>query len=194
IKDHRIFLWDMGWQYWTRFIAVSQLTSTLLSQQWVIAFIWLLLLVIVEWRWGPWIMLAQWALLFWSHGWLDAAVIAHALVMLSLVIKHESNQKRKLYITLTVVLSLLTMTITEYRAPSSATNRPQIELMTTEEKRYVWAEQEHQLTVVNFFATWCPPCHAEMPHLQQFAKKLPDEAALIGINLTARDNGLNELH
>ena len=43
-----------------------------------------------------------------------------------------------------------------------------------------------------FFATWCPHCQREMPHIVQFARDLPghfkDKAALIGVRTaTARE-------
>ncbi len=37
-----------------------------------------------------------------------------------------------------------------------------------------------RLLVVNFWASWCPPCIAEMPGLSQFARQHP-EVRLIGI-------------
>jgi len=36
--------------------------------------------------------------------------------------------------------------------------------------------------LVNFWATWCPPCRKEMPDLQAFHEKYGDKVALIGIN------------
>lgn len=35
----------------------------------------------------------------------------------------------------------------------------------------ILASQEDQLHVVNFWATWCPPCVTELPHFEKMAKE-----------------------
>jgi thiol-disulfide isomerase/thioredoxin len=37
--------------------------------------------------------------------------------------------------------------------------------------RYSLAEFSHEWVLVNFMATWCPPCQQEMPQLMMFAKQ-----------------------
>jgi thiol-disulfide isomerase/thioredoxin len=41
-------------------------------------------------------------------------------------------------------------------------------------------------TVVNFWATWCPPCRAEMPLLQQMAEFYGDRLAFQAVNFKER--------
>lgn len=40
--------------------------------------------------------------------------------------------------------------------------------------------------VLNFWATWCPPCEAEMPHMQKYYEqyKNEDNVEIVGVNLT----------
>ncbi|MEK4250054.1 TlpA family protein disulfide reductase [Paenibacillus sp. FSL W7-1287] len=185
VKTHRGFMWEVGWKYWARFIAVFQLISYSFSEHWLLALTSLILFIMIEWRWKLWILFAQWTILLWSAGWGDPFVIAHGMVLISLLIK----QRNKHHITLVIILSLLATALTDIRTLTSTTERLPIDLMTTTNERYILSEQEQQLTIVNFFATWCPPCQAEMPHLQKFADNLPHGVELIGINLADRDHG-----
>lgn len=191
VKHQARIEWEVLWQYWTRFIAAHQFVTYILMEQWVIAIIWLALLLVLELKQKQkqWILVVQWPVLLWVTGWLDALVMAHLLVILSLIVKKKNYQ----HIALVGVLSLMAMTVTELRATVSTSDRVAIDLNTTSNDRYILSEKDQKLTVVNFFATWCPPCQAEMPHLQNFAENLPDQVELIGVNLTDRDNGTKAL-
>ncbi|MCG1023415.1 redoxin domain-containing protein [Sutcliffiella horikoshii] len=43
--------------------------------------------------------------------------------------------------------------------------------------------------ILNFWATWCPPCKAEMPHMQYFYEENHEEVEVIAVNLTNMDKG-----
>jgi len=49
------------------------------------------------------------------------------------------------------------------------------------------------LVMINFFATWCPPCRAEIPYLVQLQKKHKKELAIIGV-LVNDDQNDTQLH
>jgi thiol-disulfide isomerase/thioredoxin len=36
--------------------------------------------------------------------------------------------------------------------------------------------------MINFWATWCPPCRAEMPLIQDFADQFADELVVLAVN------------
>ena len=42
---------------------------------------------------------------------------------------------------------------------------------------------DKKLYVINFWATWCPPCRAEMPELEEFAKKHEGDVTFYAVNL-----------
>ena len=46
------------------------------------------------------------------------------------------------------------------------------------------SEYRHHVVVVNFWATWCPPCIEEAPSLEQFAEQVrPDGTTVIGVSV-----------
>ncbi len=42
---------------------------------------------------------------------------------------------------------------------------------------------ENKIVIISFFATWCPPCKAEIPHLNNLQEKYKDDIQIISILL-----------
>ncbi|MDR2178827.1 MAG: TlpA family protein disulfide reductase [Synergistaceae bacterium] len=49
-----------------------------------------------------------------------------------------------------------------------------------------------KLTMINVWATWCPPCVGEMPDLGLLGRSMPKGSQLVGIILDAGDSGALE--
>jgi peroxiredoxin len=61
---------------------------------------------------------------------------------------------------------------------------PEFQLSGPNDEVYRLADFKGQPLVVNFWATWCPPCRAEMPAMQRAWEQLkPDGINLIAINV-----------
>jgi len=65
---------------------------------------------------------------------------------------------------------------------------PALELTDIDGKRHRLSDYKGQVVIVNFWATWCPPCRKEMPSMQRAWEQLRDE----GVVLLAVDVGEDE--
>jgi cytochrome c biogenesis protein CcmG/thiol:disulfide interchange protein DsbE len=50
----------------------------------------------------------------------------------------------------------------------------------------------NNITVLNFWATWCPPCRSEMPELNQFASQYSGKVTFYAINLQEEFGVVND--
>ena len=46
-------------------------------------------------------------------------------------------------------------------------------------RSYTLSQLRGKVVIVNFWATWCPPCRAEMPSMEQMYRELFDEGVVI---------------
>ncbi|MGE7622522.1 peroxiredoxin family protein [Viridibacillus sp. NPDC096237] len=64
---------------------------------------------------------------------------------------------------------------------------PDFELETLDGKKVKLSDFQGKKVILNFWATWCPPCKAEIPHMQKyyenFAKE--DNFEIVAVNLTS---------
>lgn len=58
------------------------------------------------------------------------------------------------------------------------------------EKGFTFSGYENKIVLVNFFATWCAPCKAEIPHLINLQEKYKDNFVIVSVLL--EENKSNE--
>ncbi|WP_336045935.1 TlpA family protein disulfide reductase [Solibacillus ferritrahens] len=184
-RKRKVFDWEAGWMYWVRLAAVYQLIFYSFQEQWFVVGMWIFTLILIERIKSQQVLLVQFFLLMWLDGFISSFTLFHGAVLLTVYFRTKHAQ----YLAGAGLLSLVAIMLMDVEENIKTTTRAAIDLPTTTGEQYRLSEQEQSLTVVNFFATWCPPCKAEMPHLQSFGENLPRGVALLGINLTARDNG-----
>lgn len=69
---------------------------------------------------------------------------------------------------------------------------PDFELKTTDGKVIKLSDYKGKPVMLNFFATWCPPCRAEMPALQEvYAEYESKGFVIIAVNLNESNLAVN---
>lgn len=68
---------------------------------------------------------------------------------------------------------------------------PDFQLETLEGEKIKLSELRGQRVMVNFWATWCPPCRAEVPDLQKFYENKDIE--ILAVNLTGTESSRSDV-
>lgn len=71
---------------------------------------------------------------------------------------------------------------------------PEIELETLNGESFKLSELKGKKVILNFWATWCPPCKEEMPEMQEFYNEYKDEVEIIAINSTSDEQKVQDVH
>jgi peroxiredoxin len=70
-----------------------------------------------------------------------------------------------------------------YVAPELNNIAPPFTLSTVNFEKLATSDLHGQVVIINFWATWCVPCRAEMPELQALYDQYEDDIRILGVNL-----------
>ena len=77
-------------------------------------------------------------------------------------------------------------------APQQGFLAPDFELQTTTGETIKLSGLRGQAVLVNLWATWCPPCRAEMPAIEKIYNEYKDDGLVVlGVNMTYQDTPAN---
>lgn len=69
--------------------------------------------------------------------------------------------------------------------PRRGEKAPDFSLVTLTGERLALSDLKGKKVLLNFWATWCPPCRAEMPDMQKLYEDMgQDEMEIVAVNLT----------
>lgn len=72
-------------------------------------------------------------------------------------------------------------------APQKGFLAPDFTLETTTGETLTLSELRGKPVILNFWASWCPPCRAEMPALQTLYEQAHPDFILLGVNASTQD-------
>jgi len=71
---------------------------------------------------------------------------------------------------------------------------PDFELETLDGETLKLSDLRGKKVILNFWATWCPPCREEMPAMQKYFDEHKDEVVIVAVNMTDRDTNEEAVH
>lgn len=71
---------------------------------------------------------------------------------------------------------------------------PDFQLKTVTGKSVQLSDFKGKKVMLNFWATWCPPCKAEMPEMEQFYKQANKDVVILGVNIDPQNDVKGFVH
>ena len=86
---------------------------------------------------------------------------------------------------LVLTLALLTSAAlaTQLSPVAEGQEASDFEVTLTDGTTFKLSDQRGKAVLVNLWATWCPPCVAEMPDLQKLSEDYADSLVVLGVNV-----------
>jgi thiol-disulfide isomerase/thioredoxin len=117
----------------------------------------------------------------------DVATIALVLVTLALIF---SIRARTWAIMGLMWFGFYTPEIPVIKPGEKLTPAPAMVVQTVDGKSIDLKQQKGKVVFINFWATWCPPCRAEMPSVNAFYEKVKNDPNIVFLSIDV-DNRLN---
>lgn len=74
-------------------------------------------------------------------------------------------------------------------APQTGFNAPDFTLQAIDGKTYTLSELKGSAVLINLWATWCPPCRAEMPAVEKIYREYKNQGLIVlAVNMTYQDD------
>jgi peroxiredoxin len=67
--------------------------------------------------------------------------------------------------------------------PAVGSKAPDFELKTLTGESVKLSDLKGKKVMLNFWATWCPPCKAEMPDMEKFHQEVSDDVTILAVNI-----------
>ncbi|MCM3764633.1 peroxiredoxin [Neobacillus niacini] len=74
-------------------------------------------------------------------------------------------------------------TAASQKGPAVGSMAPDFELKTLTGETVKLSNLKGKKVMLNFWATWCPPCKAEMPDMEKFHQEVGDEVTILAVNI-----------
>ena len=87
------------------------------------------------------------------------------------------------------LLSYLYISSDESRTPSDIGEIPSVEIETITGQKLNLSDLKGKIVLINFWATWCPPCREEMPYFEEIYRRYREKGfTIIAVSVDANEN------
>ena len=103
--------------------------------------------------------------------------------MMSILVREAVIARHRLFVLAILLCAVPAVHATFEIAPWKAARTPPLRLSDLDGNMRALTEYKGRIVIVNFWATWCEPCRAEMPSMQKLATRFgTDKLVILAVN------------